>query len=268
MNAPVIRIAVARSALGALAVLLCLGCRPGKPGLAGNSWRLERMVRLSFDVPIHSTRTQRLAGDSLVDIRLVMGAASGNQIPGTLVITKHAKHETQTFEVNATESVDGQMTVTLPPGALTSERAGMEGRRLDERLILLGDHSAAESYLDSLVFRRVEAGAAADSEVTVVERGDSLLRATVLASALKSDLRNLIVAEEAYFADNIRYTARSGPGGLNFYASSGNMLPIVTLTKDGWAATMSNTSRTMTCAIYVGSTSIAPATKEGEPKCQ
>jgi len=40
------------------------------------------------------------------------------------------------------------------------------------------------------------------------------------------------------------------------------------VTADGWTATVSHTTTTKTCAIYVGSTALAPANKEGEPKCQ
>jgi len=31
---------------------------------------------------------------------------------------------------------------------------------------------------------------------------------------------------------------------------------------------VSHTTTTKTCAVYVGTTSLAPANKEGEPKCQ
>ncbi len=49
-------------------------------------------------------------------------------------------------------------------------------------------------------------------------------------ASMKSDLRNLVTAEEAYFAEH--------------------------------------TTTTKKCYIYVGSTALAPANKEGEPKCQ
>jgi len=38
----------------------------------------------------------------------------------------------------------------------------------------------------------------------------------------------------------------------------------------GWTADITNTnlaSALHTCAIYIGNTSVAPASKEGEPKC-
>src|SRR2546425_5092909 len=41
-------------------------------------------------------------------------------------------------------------------------------------------------------------------------------------ASMKSDLRNLVTAEEAYFADSVKYTAAYGAGGVNFVQSTGN----------------------------------------------
>jgi type II secretion system protein G len=87
-------------------------------------------------------------------------------------------------------------------------------------------------------------------------------------ASMKSDLRNLVTAEEAYFADSIKYSTTIGAGGLSFNVTSGNNLPALALTLDGWTASISNVNTTKTCAIYVGTTALAPASKEGEPKCQ
>jgi TonB family protein len=84
-------------------------------------------------------------------------------------------------------------------------------------------------------------------------------------SSMKSDLRNLVTAEEAYFADSVRYTTRLGP----LYAvTTGNAMPTITLTADGWTATIENLHVPYRCAIFVGSTPRAPARREGEPVCQ
>ena len=87
-------------------------------------------------------------------------------------------------------------------------------------------------------------------------------------TAMKSDLRNMVTAEEAFFADSVKYTTTIGVGGLTFNVTSGNNTPTIATTADGWTATISNLNTTKTCAIFIGSTSIAPANKEGEPKCQ
>src|SRR5438309_11839310 len=89
-----------------------------------------------------------------------------------------------------------------------------------------------------------------------------------LHDALPIYLRNLVTAEEAYFADSVKYTAAYGAGGINFVQSTGNTTPAVTTTADGWTANIKNVNTTKTCSIYIGSTALAPANKEGEPKCQ
>ena len=83
-------------------------------------------------------------------------------------------------------------------------------------------------------------------------------------ASMKSDLRNLVTAEEAYFADSVKYTSNLGTA---YNTTSGVLGPNIAVTADGFTATVSHTTTTKTCAIYVGSTSIAPANKEGEPKC-
>ncbi len=83
-------------------------------------------------------------------------------------------------------------------------------------------------------------------------------------TSMKSDLRNLVTAEEAYFADSIKYTTDLGAA---YRASTGVVGPTIALTADGWTATVSHTTTTRTCAVYAGSTALAPAAKEGEPRC-
>src|SRR5213594_1424624 len=75
-------------------------------------------------------------------------------------------------------------------------------------------------------------------------------------------------AEEAYFADSVKYSATIGAGGVTFTQSTGNTLPAIAKTADGWTANITNVNTTKTCSIYIGSTALAPANKEGEPKCQ
>jgi prepilin-type N-terminal cleavage/methylation domain-containing protein len=86
-------------------------------------------------------------------------------------------------------------------------------------------------------------------------------------ASMKSDLRNLVTAEESYFADQVSYT--STQSALNYNASTGNTVTIGTTSGTGWNATASNNGTAKTCGIYVGSAS-APISgqNEGEPKCQ
>jgi len=88
--------------------------------------------------------------------------------------------------------------------------------------------------------------------------------ANTYLTSMKSDLRNLVTAEEAYFADSIKYTTNLG---TMYRTSTGVTGPTIVLTGDGWTATVTHTTTTRTCAIYGGSTSLAPAVKEGEARC-
>lgn len=83
-------------------------------------------------------------------------------------------------------------------------------------------------------------------------------------TSMKSDLRNLVTAQESYFADSIKYTTNLGTA---YRTSTGVTGPTIALTGDGWTATVGHTTTTRTCAVYTGSTSLAPAAKEGEPRC-
>jgi hypothetical protein len=86
-------------------------------------------------------------------------------------------------------------------------------------------------------------------------------------AAMKSDLRNLVIAEEVFFADSVKYTTRIGAGGLNFVARPGNSLPRITLTADGWLASIGNDHTRYKCFIFIGTTPSPSAAKEGVPAC-
>jgi len=83
-------------------------------------------------------------------------------------------------------------------------------------------------------------------------------------ATMKSDLRNLVTVEENYFSENAKYTTSLGAG---YAASTGNNMPTITLTADGWTASITSPNTTQTCAVFVGSTPLAPATTEGAPAC-
>ena len=86
-------------------------------------------------------------------------------------------------------------------------------------------------------------------------------------AAMKSDLRNLVTAEESYFADNVTYTTSTT--SVNFTPSTGVTVTIGGVSGTGWSATANHSAAAgKTCAIFVGSaTPPAPAVNEGEPKC-
>lgn len=88
------------------------------------------------------------------------------------------------------------------------------------------------------------------------------------AAALKTDLRNLSTAEEAYFFENSGYTTTIG--NLSFRSSPGVILTVVDATSSGWSASATHpASFPLTCALFTGSVSpLAPATVEGLIGCQ
>ena len=84
-------------------------------------------------------------------------------------------------------------------------------------------------------------------------------------ASMKSDLRNLVTAQEAYFSDNnSTYAASTGAMGTNYKASSGVTVTINSSTNTGWTASASQTSTTKTCTLSLGGGS----TNEGVPVCQ
>ena len=85
-------------------------------------------------------------------------------------------------------------------------------------------------------------------------------------AAMKSDLRNLVTAQESYFADQVSYT--SSTTAMSFSASTGVTVTVGTVSGTGWNATAKHNGTAKTCGIYVGSAT-APVTgaNEGEPKC-
>ena len=98
----------------------------------------------------------------------------------------------------------------------------------------------------------------------------------VLAS-MKSDLRNLVTAQEAFFSDNQTYATGINPTQtatlVAFVPSAGNVIgAFTTVTAAGWAGQATNPSLKGTitkCGIYVGSgTAPNGAVKnEGAPAC-
>jgi prepilin-type N-terminal cleavage/methylation domain-containing protein len=93
-------------------------------------------------------------------------------------------------------------------------------------------------------------------------------------AAMKSDLRNLLTAQESYFADNTLYEAgTASPGtplpGSDWQPSAGVTVVVTANSGLGWAATATHTGTTQSCGIATGSESnpVDATAAEGEPKC-
>lgn len=91
-----------------------------------------------------------------------------------------------------------------------------------------------------------------------------------IVSQMKSDLRNMVTAQEAYSADNnSTYYNGPVPNVVLVYGSSSNVvITLSNVTATGWAATASHPSVPRTCALFVGNAGpIGPATVEGRVEC-
>ncbi len=88
------------------------------------------------------------------------------------------------------------------------------------------------------------------------------------AAALKSDLKNLASAQEAYFYDNSTYAAQLN--NLQYRSSNGVTVTIGTATTSGWSASATHpASFPLTCAIFIGGVpALSPAVSEGQIGCQ
>src|SRR4249920_2727669 len=104
-----------------------------------------------------------------------------------------------------------------------------------------------------------------------------------IVASMKSDLRNLVTAQEAFFSDNKDYAGSTnavaqtngtgGAGKVTFTPSTGNALVLTYINATGWKATMTNpavTGNPKNCGIYTGpaaNTPNAAVTQEGAPGC-
>jgi type IV pilus assembly protein PilA len=88
-------------------------------------------------------------------------------------------------------------------------------------------------------------------------------------AAMKSDLHNLITAEESFFADSTRYVTFD-TSKLKFRPSTGVNTPTITTGPSFWTATVSHTQiANFSCGIGIGTPNPIIATAgEGEPACQ
>lgn len=88
------------------------------------------------------------------------------------------------------------------------------------------------------------------------------------AATLKSDLRNLATAQEAYFYDNQVYSTSTA--AMNVSLSSGVTITWGTVNAGGWSAKITHPlAYPIECAMFVGTVPpMPPATVEGQLLCQ
>ena len=88
-------------------------------------------------------------------------------------------------------------------------------------------------------------------------------------TAMKSDLRNLVTAEEAFFADSSKYTATVGL--LKYQNSTGVNTPAIVAGAGYWTATVDHTQLPgQSCGVGINTTNplAGVVAAEGEPACK
>ncbi|MHB1864498.1 MAG: type IV pilin protein [Gemmatimonadaceae bacterium] len=86
-------------------------------------------------------------------------------------------------------------------------------------------------------------------------------------TAMKSDLRNMVTAQEAFFSDSSKYSTNLT--AINFKQSTGVNTPTVVVGAGYWSATVTHSQLAgHTCAIAVNTANPLVSTAgEGEPVC-
>src|ERR1035437_1495206 len=77
-------------------------------------------------------------------------------------------------------------------------------------------------------------------------------KGTAYTSQLKSDLRNLSIAQESYFNQHGTYATDALLLTPQFIPSARNTLTIVQATSGGWSATATSANTSTVCALFYG----------------
>lgn len=86
-------------------------------------------------------------------------------------------------------------------------------------------------------------------------------------AAMKSDLRNLATAQEAFLFDSLTYTTSLAMLN-NYQPTTGVTIVVNTATGGGWSATASHNVTTKKCYLFYGSAApLGTATQEGKVSC-
>ena len=90
-----------------------------------------------------------------------------------------------------------------------------------------------------------------------------------IVSQMRSDLRNMVTAQESYISDALTYHPGPVPSPTLAYGPSGNVSIVLSgVSNTGWAAVASSPSTTRTCAVFMGTAPPpAPATTESLVAC-
>ena len=89
-------------------------------------------------------------------------------------------------------------------------------------------------------------------------------------AAMRSDLRRLVVAEEAYFTDSATYGTVSQVRDAGLWSPiTGVSVTATDVTADGWAATATHDQIEQVCGVFIGTATPAHSSliEEASPVC-
>lgn len=247
------------------AALLALAALASRPAYEGFDWRsaLPPLIRESAIVlPVDTSVIGSFDGTEgyyairpSSDRRVRVSLSSGYFDP-IVVIYKVVRESASLMQVarddDSGEGNDALATICMASGTIYVigvNSYGSSGRTGGFTLRLSAEEAdCGESPM---------ASAAAPTENTMQQ---------AYLAAMRSDLRNLVTAEESYFADNVTYTSNLGP---TFTASSGVTVEIGYATGTGWRATARHARTGSTCSIFMGGGQVAAPgeAQEGIPFC-
>jgi type IV pilus assembly protein PilA len=103
--------------------------------------------------------------------------------------------------------------------------------------------------------------------IAIPKFGNSKERAII--SQMRSDLRNMVTAQESYISDALTYYNGPIPSATLAYGPSGNVTIVLSgVTPTGWAAVASVPTSSRTCAIFIGTAPPPPpASVDGLVAC-
>ena len=251
------RFRLALLAIGALAIAGALRLHRVRRSPVYSLQRLADAARAKDRRGVEQYLDVRRAAESVVDA----AAESAGQEEGTrpLLVT----------------AVEQSIWTTLTDSSLTRRYAGIADVEQRERVARVGVRLRLEDVDSTLVvhLRMERADGGGPWRVVGVEDLAPYLHASLeprLERAyeleMRSDLRNLVNSEGAYFAGHGTYTQSLSRGDLTYDPTPGVSVTILEAGRDGWRAVARHQQTTAECRIAVG-TAVPPGDAAGQPKC-
>ena len=251
------RFRLALLAIGALAIAGALRLHRVRRSPVYSLQRLANAARAKDRRGVEQYLDVRRVAESVVDA----AAESAGQEEGTrpLLVT----------------AVEQSIWTTLTDSSLTRRYAGIADVEQREGAVRVGVRLRLDDVDSTLVvhLRMERADGGGPWRVVGVEDLAPYLHASLeprLERAyeleMRSDLRNLVNSEGAYFAGHGTYTQALSRGDLTYDPTPGVSVTILEAGRDGWRAVARHQKTTAECRIAVG-TAVPPGDAAGQPKC-